>query len=77
MLTDTEARDFIDRLGPDKADRLLTVLERVAELDDAERAAFFDTFWDVVEPLDAPRPHADPVKVAEGRAMVAAAGLPA
>lgn len=71
MMTEKQTRAFIRSLGPEMADRFLTAMERIFALPDHERDVIFDTFADVVDPLPEPRPLADPIKVAEGRALLA------
>lgn len=65
------AREADRLIAADRDDRFLRLMERACALPDDARAAFLDTFLDVVDPQDAPRPHADPVRVAELRAEFA------
>ena len=52
---------------PELNDRFLTMMEQVVKLPQAERDEFFDTYLDVVDPLERPRPCADQARVAELR----------
>jgi hypothetical protein len=63
---------FIASLGPERADRLLTVLEQIAALPRAESDRILDSYLDVMSPLEAPRPSSDPALVARACAMLEA-----
>lgn len=56
----------------DLDDRFLTLMEQVVELPQAKRDEVLDSVLDVIDPQVAPRPHANSVRVAEGRAILAA-----
>ena len=73
MMTQKQTKTFVRKLGPERADRLLTVLEKIAALPADKRAIILETALDIMDPQAEPRPHADPIKVAEGRALLAGA----
>jgi hypothetical protein len=57
-------------ITPEQDEELRIVLTRIAALSEEDRRVFLASFYDVIEPLSAPRPHADPMMVAEGRRVL-------